>query len=103
MENLNDNDENVIDSEVFLRELNLNDEERSILAKVIAVLATDYAASVISAILQSIFGETANDETNKALIQSIVTQYGNANTDTLAEAIYDIMKGEDGDGNTDRK
>ena len=46
--NSNDDNEKVINSEVFLRELNLTDEEQSILAKVIAVLAIDYAQSTLT-------------------------------------------------------
>lgn len=102
--NSNDDNEKVINSEVFLRELNLTDEEQSILAKVIAVLAIDYAQSTLTNVLDAVFGDSANDEQHKATIAAIVQQYSNAGgEDQLAEAIYDIMKGDIDDGSRDRK
>ena len=101
--NSNEDNEKVIDSEVFLRELNLTDEQQSILAKVIAVLAMDYAQATLENVLNAVFGDSANDEQNKIAISAIVQQYGNAGgEDQLAEAIYNIMKGDTDDGNGDR-
>lgn len=101
--NSNDDDEKVIDAEVFIRELNLTDEERSILAKVMAVIAMEYAQSTLTNVLNAVFGESANDEQHKATIAAIVQQYGNAGgEDQLADAIYNIMKGDTDDGDRDR-
>lgn len=96
---INDDDEKVIDAEQFLRGLNLTDEEQSILAKVIAVLAVDYASSTLVNVLRAIFGDTPKDEETKRTILSITEYYSEAgNVDLLAEAIYDIMKGDTNNG-----
>lgn len=101
--NSNDDNEKVIDSEVFLRGLNLTDEEQSILAKVMAVIAIDYAQSTLTNVLNAVFGDSANDEQNKISIAAVVQQYSNAGgEDQLAEAIYNIMKGDTDDGSRDR-
>ena len=102
--NSNDDNEKVINSEVFLRELNLTDEEQSILAKVIAVLAIDYAQSTLTNVLDAVFGDSANDEQHKATIAAIVQQYSNAGgEDQRAKGIYNNMKGDIDDGSRDRK
>ena len=101
--NSNTDNEKVIDAEVFLKELNLTDEEKSILAKVIAVLAIDYARTTLTNVLNAVFGDSAEDENNKAIILTIVQQYSNiGGEDQLAEAIYDIMKGDIGNGAEER-
>ena len=101
--NSNDDNEKVINAEVFLRELNLTDEEQSILAKVMAVIAMEYAQSTLTNVLNAVFGDSAKDEQHKATIAAIVQQYGNAGgEDQLADAIYEIMKGDTDDGDRDR-
>lgn len=93
--NSNTDNEKIIDAEVFLKELNLTDEEKSILAKVIAVLAIDYARTTLANVLNAVFGDSAEDENTKTTISAIVQQYSNiGGEDQLAEAIYDIMKGD---------
>ena len=99
MDHINEEDEKIIDSEQFLRELNLTDEEQCILSKIIAVLAVDYASNTLANVLRVIFSDTPNDEEAKKTILSITEQYSGAgNVDTLAEAIYDIMKGDTNNG-----
>lgn len=79
----------------FLKELPISNEQKCILSKIIAILMAAQSTSIIGAVLESIFGDSIEDERTKKIIMDTVRNH--VNSDNIADSIYNCIKVEEDD------